>query len=109
MSLNLPEVEPLDEKIVPLLFLDEVLQDLQSWKDGLPDHELQEELNGPVDVTVLGYELVYERPLAPKEDFIAVPVYEFKVELQPKDGAPNQGTWRVVAAAEIDLPALRAG
>lgn len=106
VSLRLPRVEALPG-VVRLLSLEYILQDLQAWKDGLPDYELQEQISGPVDVNVLGYELLYERPLAPKGDYIAVPVYEFRVEVRAETTAPIQGAWRVVAAAETDLPATR--
>lgn len=99
LSLQLPKAEPLPGKVVRLRSLDEVLQDLQAWKDGLPDYELQEKNSGPVDAIVHGYELVYERPLAPKDDYLAVPVYEFQVELAgTRRPGGLTGTWRVVAA-----------
>lgn len=45
------------------------------------------------------YELLYERPLAPKADYLAIPVYEFQVELRSSSSAGPRGTCRVVAAA----------
>lgn len=109
LSLRLPELQPLAGKIVRLRSLEDILQDRQAWKTGKPDQELQEKASGPVDVVVHGYELIYEKPLSAEGDFLAVPVYEFQVELRSGDFGVLKGTWRVVAAAQTHPPAYRGG
>lgn len=107
LSLRLPKAEPLPGKVVRLRTLDEVLQDPDAWKAGLPSSKLQEKAHGSVNLLVNGYKLVYERPLVAKEDYLAVPVYEFDVVVPSGEFAGTKGTWRVVAAKDTETAVMR--
>jgi hypothetical protein len=110
LSLGLPKAEPLPRKAVRLRSLTEVLQDLQVWREGVADNGLQERAAGaPVRVVVQGYDLVYEKPLALEDEYLAVPVYEFRVEVRREGIAVAKGIWRVVAAADVERAATRSG
>ena len=108
VSLAIPRVEPLEDKLVKLRPVSEVVADRKAWgqgefnaaRNGTQDG-VQSDIQGVVDVEIKGVSLAYRDPGSGAEP-IAVPVYCFEVEVQSADGGGSMtGIWTVVAAADV--------
>ena len=100
VSLAIPQLEPLEDKLVRLRPVAEVVADLKAWQMG-DSGALQNEIQGEVAVEIRSVLLAYEDPGSGDEP-IAVPVYRFEVEVRGLEGAaPMAGFWTVVAAADV--------
>ncbi len=100
LSLAIPQLEPLEGKLVRLRPIAEVVADLEAWQTG-GSGALQNEIQGEVAVEIRSVFLAYADPGSGDEP-IAVPVYRFEVEVRGSEGdAPRTGFWTVVAAADV--------
>lgn len=100
VSLAIPQVDPLGDRLVRLRPIAEVVADLKAWQMG-DSGALQNEIQGEVAVEIRSVFLAYEDPGSGHEP-IAVPVYRFEVEVRgPEGAAPTTGFWTVVAAADV--------
>lgn len=108
LTLFLPRLEVLPDTFVRLRPVAEVAEDFDAWqKAGHPSNELQNEIQGPVNVEIRNVTLTYEDPGSGGEP-LAVPIYLFEVEVRNITGATSAtGTWGVVAAVDVEAPALR--
>ena len=88
VSLAIPQVEPLEDKLVRLRPVAEVVADLEAWQMG-DSGALQNEIQGEVAVEIRSVFLAYEDPGSGDEP-IAVPVYRFEVEVRGSGGRCSQ-------------------
>ncbi len=100
LTLAIPQLEPVEGKLVRLRPLGEVIADTEAWQAG-DSGALQNEIQGEVAVEVQSVFLAYADPGSGDEP-LAVPVYRFEVEVcGPEGEATKVGFWSVVAAADV--------